>query len=232
MHKKKVFLLSAIILALIVSSLLIFVLFQDIIVNGYATFRAFIKNLFDWLAIFISSNRQLSVILLILIFVLRTLFIVLPCMPLMVLSGTLFGAWLGFIYIMISIFLSSSIAFFISKKLGKQRLKRLFGSRLDIIDQKIEKYGAKILFTIRLTMLFPLDIVNYAAGLTKIKYKDLLFGNLLGMAPECFCLCFLGENLVSPFSYKFIIATCLTLLLALAPHIYKKLCPDKAPDKS
>ncbi|MCX7711666.1 MAG: TVP38/TMEM64 family protein, partial [Clostridia bacterium] len=148
-----------------------------------------------------------------------------------VLSGRLFGPLLGFIYSMISVFTSASLAYFISRYLGKDFVEKLLRGKIQQLDEKAETHGFKIVLVMRLSSVFPFDVFNYALGLTKVKYKDFILGTIIGIIPETFSLTFMGSSLHSPKSGKFFIAVAMLLLTMGVPLIYKKLKKKKEEKK-
>ena len=62
-------------------------------------------------------------------------------------SGMLFGTWIGALYVMIGIFFGPTITFFLGRKYGK-RLERKFISKkqADHFDDMYDRYGWYVLF--------------------------------------------------------------------------------------
>lgn len=94
---------------------------------------------------------------------------------LMLASGTLFGFWLGVLYTIIAGVLGSSINFWISRIFGIKLVEKLIGHKavenLNKISDRLDEHPI-LLIPLMATGLF--DIVGYAAGLTKVKYKNFL----------------------------------------------------------
>lgn len=183
--------------------------------------RAYMQN-FNLIKKYIKSFGQFAVIAFILIFLLRTFLVVFPYSIMVIFGGSIFGWRWGFLYSMFAVFLSASMAYFMSKYLGKEFVQKLLRGKLKQLDSKVEEHGFKIILFMRLSTVFPYDILNYAAGLTKIGYRDFIMGTLLGMTLETFSLNFLGANARNPFSPKFKFAIVLILLTIAVPVIYNK----------
>ncbi len=206
---------------------LIFACFASAIVFLVVKFKLYDTRLYTtenyyFVLHYIKSFGPISGLIYALIFALRTLILIIPYSAMTVLSGNVFGPWKGFLYSMAGVFLSASLAFFIGRYLGKDFVQKIVKGRIAKLDDKVEEHGFKIILFMRLSYIFPFDILNYAAGLTKIKYSQFILGTLLGLTPETFVLCFFGSRLKKPFSHQFFIAIGLLLLTIGIPILYNR----------
>ncbi len=199
--------------------ILILVIFALVFAYRFELFKGFSINSVED---FINSYGKFAAIIYILIFAARTLLVVFPVSILVVLGGSIFGPICGFLYSMVAIFISASLAFFLSRYLGKSFVQRILKNRADKVDLKIEQHGFKIIFFMRISMVFPYDIMNFAAGLTKVKYKEFILGTLLGIAPEVFALNYLGDNIRNPVWWHFAISALLIVVTVAVPLISKR----------
>ena len=114
-----------------------------------------------------------------------------------VLSITMFGAKLAFALNIITIFLSTSILFFIGDKLGEKFAIKLVGKKnLDDAQNLIHnksKFWLPILFILP---VIPDEALCLVAGMTKIKYWYLTIVSILYHAIEIGILCFIGSGLI------------------------------------
>jgi uncharacterized membrane protein YdjX (TVP38/TMEM64 family) len=120
--------------------------------------------------------------------------LILPASWLSLLSGFLYGSYLGSIIVFISAFIGASVAFFISKSFFAKKLKNLFNRypKLSIMEKVVEKGGLKLIFLARLSPIFPFSILNYFYGLNNIKFRDFTLG-LIGIIPGTFLYCSIGS---------------------------------------
>ncbi len=120
--------------------------------------------------------------------------LILPASWLSLLSGFLYGSYLGSIIVFISASIGASVAFFVSKSFFAKKLKNLFSRypKLSIIEKVIEKGGLKLIFLARLSPIFPFSILNYFFGLNNIKFRDFTLG-LIGIIPGTFLYCSIGS---------------------------------------
>ncbi|MGH7961299.1 MAG: TVP38/TMEM64 family protein, partial [Candidatus Binatia bacterium] len=83
-------------------------------------------------------------------------------------AGAIFGLTQGVLYVFIAAVLGSSAAFLVSRYLARAALeRRLAGNaRFAAIDRAVGAQGRKIVFLLRLSPVFPFNLLNYALGLT------------------------------------------------------------------
>ena len=111
--------------------------------------------------------------------------------PLMVFVGigaALFGPFWGFACVWPSTLAGSSISFLIARTLGRNFVSSLIGDRLRKYDCLIEHNGFKAVLLLRL-MFVPAPI-NFAMGLTKVRFWDYFFATALGEAVTIFVFIF------------------------------------------
>ena len=134
--------------------------------------RDFFFNVVDRL----DENRFFSLILILLLFLLRSISIVIPVLPgtiFSVAAGFQFGFTQGLVIIFCADFIACSISFLLARKLGRNYICRLLGLRQMRRVESISKdYLEKNYFLMTaLLMSGFFDFVCYAIGLTKITWK-------------------------------------------------------------
>ena len=187
-------------------------------------FRDEIKNLdVDNLTKILQERREYAVVIFILGCFAKPFLIAFPSAVLSLVSGTIFGPIKGFLLSMLGFFISGTIAFFISRKLGREFVERILKGKLISLDKNMETKGFKILFLLRLPPILPYDPLSYACGLTNIKYKDFILASLLGVIPETLCYCIIGKNVSNPLSPQFIIPVLFIIIATISSgFIFKK----------
>ena len=55
--------------------------------------------------------------------------------------------------------------------------------KFNAIDEAVGREGFKIVFLLRLSPVFPFNLLNYALGLTKVSFKHYALASLIGMLP-------------------------------------------------
>jgi len=140
----------------------------------------------------LNSNNFFSLILIFLLFILRSISIIIPVLP-----GTIFSAAAGFqfgfaqglVIIFFADFISCSISFLLARKLGRTYISRLLGSRqmrkVESISQDYLENNYFLMTALLMSGFF--DFVCYAIGLTKITWKRfmpaLIFSIIISDAP-------------------------------------------------
>ncbi|KGF99736.1 putative DedA family protein [Prochlorococcus marinus str. MIT 9311] len=137
-------------------------------------------------------NTGIGVFSFVCIYILIVL-LILPASWLSLLSGFLYGSYLGSLIVFISASIGASVSFFVSKSFFAKKLKNLFSRypKLSIIEKLVEKGGLKLIFLARLSPIFPFSILNYFYGLNNVKFRDFALG-LLGIIPGTFFYCSIG----------------------------------------
>jgi uncharacterized membrane protein YdjX (TVP38/TMEM64 family) len=109
-------------------------------------------------------------------------------------AGAIFGLWRGALYVFIAATLGASAAFLVSRHLARHAVeRRLAGNqRFAAIDRAVGAQGRKIVFLLRLSPVFPFNLLNYALGLTQVRFVDYLIGSI-GMIPGTILYVYYGK---------------------------------------
>jgi uncharacterized membrane protein YdjX (TVP38/TMEM64 family) len=113
-------------------------------------------------------------------------------------AGAIFGLARGTLFVFFGSTLGASAAFLIARYLARGAVeRRLEGKpRFASIDNAVAKQGRKIVFLMRLSPIFPFNLLNYALGLTKVRFVDYLIA-CVGMIPGTFLYVYYGKALGS-----------------------------------
>lgn len=136
------------------------------------------------------------------------------------LSAVLFGPLLGWIYTYIGENLSATVAFFTARFFGRKFIKENENSFIRKYDEKLRYCGFETVLMLRLIPLFPFDFVNYASGLSAIRYRSYISATLLGVIPGLTAYIFLGSSLTNP--YLLIPTIIIFGLIAWLAHTHHK----------
>ncbi len=123
--------------------------------------------------------------------------LLLPAGVLAIGSGLFFGLWWGFFLNVLGSLLGAAVAFWISRRLGRQWIeKKFFGKRKWVaLDRAIARDGWKIIFLSQVHPLFPTSLLNYLYGVTRIGFGTCLLWVGLGQAPGLFLYAYMGTLL-------------------------------------
>jgi uncharacterized membrane protein YdjX (TVP38/TMEM64 family) len=88
------------------------------------------------------------------------------------------------VYVFVGAVLGSTAAFLVSRHLAREAVaRRIAGdARFAAVDRAIAGAGLKIVFLLRLSPLFPFNVLNYALGLTRVTLRDYFLASI-GMLP-------------------------------------------------
>jgi pyruvate/2-oxoglutarate dehydrogenase complex dihydrolipoamide dehydrogenase (E3) component/uncharacterized membrane protein YdjX (TVP38/TMEM64 family) len=109
-------------------------------------------------------------------------------------AGAIFGVLEGTLYVFLAATLGATGAFLVSRYLARRAVeRRLDGNeRFAAIDRAVGAQGRKIVFLLRLSPIFPFNLLNYALGLTRVRLVDYAFASL-GMIPGTLLYVYSGK---------------------------------------
>jgi len=109
-------------------------------------------------------------------------------------GGAIFGLVAGTGYVFIAASLGACAAFLVARYVARGAIERkLSGNeRFAAIDRAIASEGRKITFLLRLSPVFPFSLLNYALGLTRVRFGDYALA-CLGMLPGTILYVYLGS---------------------------------------
>jgi phospholipase D1/2 len=119
-------------------------------------------------------------------------FVFFPVTLLSLLTAAVFGAVYGPIYGMCGALASAAVMFWVGRWAGIRGLRSLFGSRIRMVDHHFKKAGVFGVAIIRLIPIAPYSLVNLAAGVSSVRFFDLMAGTFIGFLPG-----FLAKGIVA-----------------------------------
>ena len=120
--------------------------------------------------------------------------LILPSTPLNLTGGAIFGIWWGTIWTAVAAVIAAIVAFAFTRTVGKDIIAQKFAGRWEAIDAEIRLGGLFYMFSIRLLPIIPYGLVNFAAGLTSIRWRDYIIGTLLGTVPGVLPFVMMGSG--------------------------------------
>lgn len=141
----------------------------------------------------LKSGGIWSPIIYIALYVMATVFI-LPSTVLNLTGGAVFGAVWGTLWTSLAAVIAAIVAFTFTRTVGREIVaKRLSGS-WQAMDAEVRQGGLFYMFAIRLVPIMPYGLVNFAAGLTSISFKDYVLGTTIGTVPSVLPFVLLGSS--------------------------------------
>jgi pyruvate/2-oxoglutarate dehydrogenase complex dihydrolipoamide dehydrogenase (E3) component/uncharacterized membrane protein YdjX (TVP38/TMEM64 family) len=110
-------------------------------------------------------------------------------------AGFAYGVALGSLLVWVASNAGAALAFLLGRTLARDTIAaRVAGNpRFAAIDRAVGRQGFKIVFLTRLSPVFPFNLLNYAFGLTRVRFRDYLLGSLTGMIPGTIMFVYLGS---------------------------------------
>ena len=163
----------------------------------------------------------LAPLIFVLLLAATVIFTPLPSVPVDIAGGLAFGTLLATVYILVGGMLGATVNFFIARRLGRGYVERkLVRQAMEQVDGLAERMGGKLVFLIRLIPLFNFDWVSYAAGLTRMSYRNYAIASVLGMLPPVIGIAYVGDVLLTHPGRSAIVFTALVVWSALPPVLF------------
>jgi uncharacterized membrane protein YdjX (TVP38/TMEM64 family)/rhodanese-related sulfurtransferase len=145
----------------------------------------------DALHAWVEAAGAAAPLLFMLIYILGTVFF-LPGSILTLLGGALFGPVMGTFYNLTAATIGAIFAFLIARFLASGWVASKTGGRIKQLINGVENEGWRFVAFVRLVPLFPFNLLNYALGLTKIKFTHYCITTYISMVPAAIAYTYLG----------------------------------------
>jgi uncharacterized membrane protein YdjX (TVP38/TMEM64 family) len=112
-------------------------------------------------------------------------------------SGFLFKLLVGTITVSIGSTLGASAAFLVGRTFGRKWVsaKVAQSEKFTAIDNAVGTQGFKIVLLVRLSPVFPFNLLNYAFGLTKVSFAKYALASWIGMLPGTIMYVYFGAGI-------------------------------------
>ena len=151
----------------------------------------------EWLLAVVTAVRDLGawgVVLFALIYVAATV-AALPAWLLTLGAGFVWGPLPGTLLVSPVSTIAATAAFSLGRGLARERVARRVETdpRFAAIDAAVGRSGFRIVLLLRLSPVFPFNLLNYALGLTRVTLRDFVLASWIGMLPGTFLYVYLGS---------------------------------------
>jgi uncharacterized membrane protein YdjX (TVP38/TMEM64 family) len=155
--------------------------------------------------------------------------IALPAVPLTLVIGAVYGLGEGMIYNTLAANLGAAIDFLAARTLGRNFVQKLLKGKWKAFDEKAAVHGFRLSLYLRLVPLFPFLGINFAAGLSKISFRDDTAATIIGMLPGTFVYTYFASSLLAgaveakkEALFHLVLSSLLLILLSLIPIFRKR----------
>ena len=110
-------------------------------------------------------------------------------------AGFLFGVPTGLVTVWIGANLGAFAAFLVGRTIARDWVAKKISknAKFEAIDDALGREGFKVVLLLRLSPIFPFDLLNYALGLTKVSFRDYALASLIGMLPGTLMYVYFGS---------------------------------------
>lgn len=138
------------------------------------------KALVGKLDLLVQGTGPLGPVVFVLIYAFGVLF--LPATPFTIAGAVIFGKFYGMLYNLAADLLGASVSFFLGRYFLHGVARGFLETRMPWLERKAAEEGFSVIFYLRI-FWFPFIVLNYAAGATRIRFRDYLLGTALGLLP-------------------------------------------------
>jgi uncharacterized membrane protein YdjX (TVP38/TMEM64 family) len=135
-------------------------------------------------------------------------------------AGLLFGTVAGTALALAGVTAAALTQMFVARRLAAGQHGSLLPQRTRTVEDFLTRHGAVAVLESRIVPLLPYGLVNFSAGLTRLPYRDMALGTIVGAAPKVFAYVALGGSLSNLGSPEAIVAIALLVTLALAGALF------------
>lgn len=107
-------------------------------------------------------------------------------------GGIIFGPLLGVLYNLVGATIGATLAFLIARYLASDLVSERTGGKLKQLINGVETEGWRFVAFVRLVPLFPFNLLNYALGLTRIRFSEYVLATFIFIIPGCIAYTYIG----------------------------------------
>ena len=154
----------------------------------------FIKNNTNYFNIIKENNFFLVSLLFFVITIIWVLFVGFGS-PVFLISGFIFGKWIGSIYAVLSLTIGATLLYMFANYFLKDLVEEKFSKRFSNLNEKFKRNEFNFFLIYRFVGGIPFFISNILPTIFNIKVRNFFFGSLFGMYPLIFVGTSLGSGL-------------------------------------
>lgn len=131
-------------------------------------------------------------------------------------TGAVFGTEAGTPIALAGVLLAATLQFGLARTTAGDHLRGRAQARLPRLDALLARNGFLAVFYSRIVPVVPWGLVTYAAGLARVRLRDLLLGTVAGGTPKVFAYVALGGSFDDLSRPEALVAIGMLVALALA----------------
>jgi phosphatidylserine/phosphatidylglycerophosphate/cardiolipin synthase-like enzyme/uncharacterized membrane protein YdjX (TVP38/TMEM64 family) len=124
-------------------------------------------------------------------------FFLIPLTIMVLLTGFLLGPLYGFLYGWAGSLMTALILFGIGHSLGRERVRRLAGRRVNRVSYRLARHGFLAVAVLHILPVAPFTIINLVAGASRVSLRHYLIGTAIGMMPFVLVVAVFGDRLMA-----------------------------------
>ena len=111
-------------------------------------------------------------------------------------GGAVFGLAWGSLWNWLGATAGACLAFGLARGLGREGVQRWLRGRAAALDARMGAHGFRTVLTLRLIPLVPFNALNFAAGLTRIRFLDYALATAVGIVPGTLIYTYFADALL------------------------------------
>ena len=110
-------------------------------------------------------------------------------------AGFAYGPLLGTLLVSPVSVAAATVSFVLGRTVARGWIAKRTDAdpRFRAVDAAVGDHGFRIVLLLRLSPLFPFNVLNYALGLTRVRLRDYVLGSAIGMFPGTALYVYLGS---------------------------------------
>jgi uncharacterized membrane protein YdjX (TVP38/TMEM64 family) len=140
-------------------------------------------------------------------------------------SALLLNIYWAFAISILGLTSGATISFYLARGIGREYVEKRFVTKIKALksyDKKLHKRGFLTIFFLRLIMLIPYELINIAAGLSRIDFGQYILATFLGIMPGTMLTIYFVRSTNNVLSVQFILALIFMTLFAILPLLSRK----------
>jgi uncharacterized membrane protein YdjX (TVP38/TMEM64 family) len=120
----------------------------------------------------------------------------LPASVFVIAAGFIWGWVLGGVYSIIGGLIGAVASFYVGRFVGEGLLER-FGRAGKAVARKVDHAGFRSMLILRFIPGIPFAVLNYGAGVARVRFVDYFFTTLIGVIPGMFVFAYCSDALLN-----------------------------------